>query len=739
MHSIASLRQLFLDAKTEAFREAASRMEDSFWQQSISSQCLSFLYLALVVKHEGDDTILLEKIEALKNEVIVFWHTHQHDAALDSYLLSELALVMLMLGEPEQAQTMLQNAIAYDDVSPYAYFRAGTVAAIEDAFETAKRLFDQGLAMMPNRAEAWVNLGYVLMRMADAEQGEAAFVQGWHYRPAHRGIASKAIEAMSESEQLTAYAEQIKQQIDEPSFASLSIEAQAGLLAQQALISEYENNTQEMLVSIQRAVKLDESNEEIRHLFVELFLGAERYWLLGERLTAWIETYDVYYEHLSLAQCSIEAGYLESAKQGLLAVKERAFGDPEWDNLWARCLMEEGEYSQAEQVLSAVLVRHEDYMPTVNLLADVLSSLGRIDEANELTMRVADLAPGPLLRLLENKKEVSEEDVERLRHWLDKVRDEEVRSNINFTLAHVLDKRKDYAQATVAIESANKAVWKDLSYDVPGFTKEIDEIMAGFDRRWLAGHQVSQVLDVNPIFIVGMPRSGTTLLEQIFAAHGKVFGGGELPYMSKIRMLAQKITKKAWPKAMLEASQDLIKDAAAYYIQKAQQDLKFTEPYLVDKMPHNFMDVMLIAAMFPNAKIIGLRRDYHAIALSNYFQNFSAKRGYLGYAFDLEAMGHHLKDFHRLMAHWQAEMPASQYREFHYEDLVTNPEQSIPEVLAFCGLDFTPELLEFYRNKTAVRTASVRQVRNPIYTDSVAKWKHYEAMLAPVIQVVESI
>ncbi|MDQ7011170.1 MAG: sulfotransferase, partial [Mariprofundaceae bacterium] len=130
-------------------------------------------------------------------------------------------------------------------------------------------------------------------------------------------------------------------------------------------------------------------------------------------------------------------------------------------------------------------------------------------------------------------------------------------------------------------------------------------------------------------------------------------------------------------------------------------------------------------------------RDYRAIALSNYFQNFAAKRGLLGYAFDLEATGRHLVDFHRLMNHWKRVLPADRYREFYYEELVSDPKKTIPEVLDFCGLDFTPEVMEFYRNQTAVRTASVRQVRNPIYEGSKAKWRHYEELLAPVIEIVE--
>ena len=140
----------------------------------------------------------------------------------------------------------------------------------------------------------------------------------------------------------------------------------------------------------------------------------------------------------------------------------------------------------------------------------------------------------------------------------------------------------------------------------------------------MEGHRVTAHDPVQPIFIVGMPGSGTTVPEQIFAAHPQCHGGGELPFLPRIRRLSERITKKDYPHALL------------------------TVPRLVDKLPYNFLDAALICALFPEARVIALRRDYRAIALSNYFQHFAAKRGTLGYAFDLEAMGHHLRDVHQI-------------------------------------------------------------------------------------------
>jgi predicted Zn-dependent protease len=655
---------------------------------------------------------------------------------LDSRVRSEVGLALMLGGDLANAETVLAAATADDTASPWAWFRYGTLAGLQGNWAAARTRLETGLAADPHRAEAWANLARAHTLLGEVEAAREASLRAWALRPAFRGFARSAIEALEAqgSDALTAYRDALMRG---ETTADDDAAAQANRAARLALIAEHQGDTPEMLQRLAEAVRLHEADDEIRHLYIDALLSAQRYGVLGQHLRRWTDQFDSLYEHLALATCRIEAGYYDAARDGLEAIRHRTHGDPAWELAWARYQQERGDAVAARDTLQAVLDRHPQHLPAINQLADVLATLGDMARATELTQKVADINPQALIRLLDDKKDPTAEDVARLAQWRARITDRTGGAALDFALARVHDRRRDYAEAAAVLQRANTALWPELNYQPAAFTASVDQLMAQHTPEWRAAHQAGRTHRVRPVFIVGMPRSGTTLLEQIFAAHPEVYGGGELPYMARIRSLSERLTQKVYPHSVTALSTKQVGDAADYYLQLAERSLGFTESVLVDKLPHNFMHAALLCAMFPDARIIALRRDYRAIALSNYFQNFAAARGLLGYAFDLEALGQHLKDFHRLMDYWKNTLPVTQYREFHYEDLVQNPTDTIPEVLTFCGLDFTPEVMEFYRNQTTVRTASIRQVRNPLYTGSVEKWRHYADLLAPVIRIVE--
>jgi len=728
--ALATLRGWFQAGQLERVQAALAEAPPS-WRAADPARLGLWLIVQATTVHWHDD------VDAAR--------TAARDAALhavpvdrlDSQTRSEVALARIMLGALDEAETLLQSAVAMPDASPWAWFRLGTLAGIRRDWDAARSGLERGLALMPERAEAWDNLAKVLQHLDEPDAALQAFKKAWALRPAMRAIAVNAIAALERAGDtaLEAHAQQLR-----AAFAASDpqdVVARAGNRVQLALIAEHRGELPEALALIGEAVQLHEDHEETRRVFIELMMREQRYGPLGRKLLLWSSAYDVYFEHLALAQCRIEAGFLDAAATGLDAIKHRAHGDPAWDMAWARVLQERSDARAACDILEAVHQRHPQHVLLNNQLADVLASLGEMERATALTQQVAEHNPGALIRLVESKKAPTEEDVQRLTAWKNRTTAAEASAAVGFALAKVHDVRKEYAAAAEALRAANDALWPRLGFDAAAFSRTIDFLIAQHDAGWLAAHQSGRAHTVRPVFIVGMPRSGTTLLEQIFAAHPEVYGGGELPYMARIRSLSERLTQKVYPHAVTALSAKQVGDAADYYLQLAERSLGFTESVLVDKLPHNFMHAALLCAMFPDARIIALRRDYRAIALSNYFQNFAAARGLLGYAFDLEALGQHLKDFHRLMDFWKRTLPADRYREFHYEELVQNPTDTIPEVLTFCGLDFTPEVMEFYRNQTTVRTASIRQVRNPLYTGSVEKWRHYADLLAPVIRIVE--
>ena len=241
------------------------------------------------------------------------------------------------------------------------------------------------------------------------------------------------------------------------------------------------------------------------------------------------------------------------------------------------------------------------------------------------------------------------------------------------------------------------------------------------------------------IFIVGMPRTGTTLVERVLSSHETVFAAGELPDFS---VVLKRITATAG-NTVLDAA--TLRAAAAVdacalgeaYLQSTRPRTGHTA-HFIDKMPLNFFYVGLIHRALPNARVICLRRNPLDTCLSNFRQLFATRVPYYRYAYDLLDTGRYYALFDALMGHWRALMP-HHFREVHYEDLVANPERETRALLEFCGLPWDPLCLRFFENPAPVATASSIQVRSPLYTSSVGRWKHYEEELAELIALLAAL
>ena len=232
----------------------------------------------------------------------------------------------------------------------------------------------------------------------------------------------------------------------------------------------------------------------------------------------------------------------------------------------------------------------------------------------------------------------------------------------------------------------------------------------------------------DPIFIIGLPRSGSTLLEQILASHSQVEGTQELPnvqqLVSRLRGFGPEADEPRYPRILESLSAEDLRQLGANYLGETRV-YRAGKPYFIDKMPNNFRHVGLIHLMLPNARIIDARREPMACCFSNFKQLFANGQEF---TYSIEDIARYYRTYLELMRHWDAVLPGRVLRVLH-EDVVEDLEGSVRRLLAFCGLEFEPQCVAFHENRRSVRTASSEQVRQAIYRDGLEQWKHFEPWL----------
>ncbi|MDQ8205598.1 sulfotransferase [Pelagicoccus sp. SDUM812003] len=399
----------------------------------------------------------------------------------------------------------------------------------------------------------------------------------------------------------------------------------------------------------------------------------------------------------------------------------------------------EQTFDAAENRFRALLKVHPQCVPALQGLGHLCMQLGRIDEAITLFEEIKTIDPARGYSALINARRFPEDEA--TLEKLETIARQHTpngtsRSSMLFQLAAAWEKRKDYQRAFALADEANADSRKLLRYDAKGHRQRCARIRHAFSRA-LFDHRSERGSDSEvPVFVLGMPRSGTTLVEQIIAGHSKIHGAGELGVIPRViagleRWERQTGSGRSYP----DCIDDLDPTVSRGVAESVLSELREYAPdaaRVVDKLPHNFENVGLIKFLFPNAKIISVRRDPRDIAVSNYFTDYAAKHGGMGFAYDLDWIGEQLADHNLLMFHWQEVFP-EQILEIQYEDVIANPEASARRLLDYIGVDWEPQVLKFNELERPVKTASVWQVRQPIYQTSKAKWRRYEGHLAPLI------
>jgi tetratricopeptide (TPR) repeat protein len=301
--------------------------------------------------------------------------------------------------------------------------------------------------------------------------------------------------------------------------------------------------------------------------------------------------------------------------------------------------------------------------------------------------------------------------------------------SLHFALGKCYDDLKDHDKAFPHFLAGCKIKRAKFNYDADATARQFAELKAIFSQDFIDHLRGSGDSSAMPIFVLGMPRSGTTLTEQIIASHPDVFGAGELPDLLRIAHRKTHPDTTTFPDNLRYLDADTLKALGAEYVAAVQARAPDAR-HITDKMPANFFAVPLIHLMLPNAKIIHVNRNPVDTCVSCFTRLFHRKQEH---TYDLAELGRYYVDYAKLMEQWRKVLPQGAFYDVQYENIVADQEGEARKLLEYCGLEWDAACLDFHKTKRQIRTASVTQVRQPIYTTSVERWRKYEKFLGPLL------
>ncbi len=396
-------------------------------------------------------------------------------------------------------------------------------------------------------------------------------------------------------------------------------------------------------------------------------------------------------------------------------------------NLKAATLGRLGDFEEAIAMYEAVLRRAPKQPRVWMSYAHMLKTVGRLDEGIAAYRKAIDIRPtlGEAWWSLANLKTIkfTEDDVAAMNRALETpALSDEDRLHLDFALGKSMHDRGRVDEAFACYARANALRLKLQPHARKDVHKLVDRSIEAFTRDSFA-ERTGGCGSPEPIFIVGMTRAGSTLLEQILASHSMVEGTSEL---QDVPILARRSGK--YPRSALDLGEDERRALGDEYLKRTAVQRRTDKPFFIDKLPNNWMWVPFIHLILPNAKIIDARRHPLGCCFSNFRQHFAHGQTW---TYDLEDLGHYYADYVRLMAHIDVVLPGRVHR-IIYERMVDDTEQQVRRLLDHCGLEFEPACLEFHKTVRAVRTPSSEQVRQPIYRDATDEWRRYEKYLGPL-------
>ncbi len=654
----------------------------------------------------------------------------------DADVQYNLGNTYLQQGRAGQAERSYRRALSVKPGYVQARYNLGLALQEQGKFAEAEISYRETIASQPGFAPAHLNLGVALNSQGRTAEAESSFRHALDIdngdAQAHFNLGNIALATGRHAEAETAYQAAVN---IAPGFS------EAHFFLGNALREQ------------EKYVEAEAAYRKVTELKPDCI---DAYFYLGDSLMSQKRAEDAeicYRQALYLNPDYVEGHShlgVSLKKQGRPAEAEASFRKalelrPDYatvHNNLGNALQDQGRVAEAEACYREAIRYKADYPEAFSNLGNTLKSEGRLDEAVEALERAIVLKPDFVephfgLSVL---KTYAEGDphiamMERLQQSLDGLA---VESRIRywFALGKAYEDVERFDESFFAYETGNKLKYSSLAWDEAEDDLMLEQLMSVFSKDFFAARAKPAHASRAPIFIVGMPRSGTTLLEQILSTHpGGVFGAGELKDMHELVIQAMPDADHLqYPSAVAGLKSEDFRRLGEQYIEQVWRNAP-DALHITDKMPSNFFYIGMIHLMLPEAKIIHAMRDPMDSCFSCYSRLFNKHN--VRFAYDLGTLGRYYARYTKLMRHWHEVLPAGTILDLRYEDMVTDTEGQARRVLEHVGLPWDDACLEFHNNKRRVKTASLAQVRKPIYKTSVARWKHYEKHLGPLLNLVE--
>ena len=601
-----------------------------------------------------------------------------------------LGTVWRALGQMETAMACYRQALEIRPDFPEAIGNLSNALREQGKISEAAEGYRRVLQIRPDMAEAHNNLGSALLELGQPEQAAASYRQALRIRPRYAEALCNLANALRDLGEPAEAVLKYRQALEIRAAFPEALGNLSNVLRDQGQMAEAADGYCRVL-----QIKPDsaEAHNNLGSTLLEMGQPEQAAECFGRSLAL---NPDLIEARIGLAMVQRQQGAAAEAEATIRAALSRVPATAAALVLLAELRADQGQFSEAEALfLEALAIEPE--MPEAL--------------AGQARCRRMSLADGAWLAA--TQRALAKHGA--LRHQI----------NLRFVLGKYFDDVQDYSQAFSNYRTANELSRSlKVHYDCAQQRRRVDELIRDYNSTWFARLKGAGSPSERPLFIIGMPRSGTTLAEQILASHPAIFGAGELMFWTETSAALERSSTR----------QELLAGVAERYLQQLQR-LSATALRVIDKMPTNFLNLGPIHGALPATRIIHLQRHPIDTCLSIYFQHFSVTHTF---AADLSDLAHYYQEYRRLMGHWREVLPPGAILDVPYEGLVEDLEFWSRRMVEFAGLPWDPRCLEFYRTARTVTTSSRWQVRQKLSSGARGRWRHYEPFVGALRSLLEA-